>query len=143
VLRVLGASLIAWPVSGLLMSLVFSQTPQSDSALLGAWTSVFRWAWVYLLALPFYGSIFFGHFVFIVGLFQLAELTKQEQPDRKATLLVAATLTGGVLLKVASYVIFLPDNWAIALFLADSLLAVLVIFLTRPIASKSSLLLKQ
>ena len=86
---------------------------------------------------------FFGHFVFIVGLFQLAELTKQEQPDRKATLLVAATLTGGVLLKVASYVIFLPDNWAIALFLADSLVAVLVIFLTRPIASKSSLLLKQ
>jgi hypothetical protein len=141
--RALVASLIAWPVTGLLMSLVFSQTPQSESELLGAWTPLFQWVWLNLLALPLYGSVFFGHFVFIVGLFQLAERTKHQQPERKATLLVVATLSGGVLLKVASYVVFLPDTWGIALLLVDSLVAIFVIFLTAPRARKSSLLLEK
>lgn len=139
--RTLVASLVAWPVPGLLMSLVFSQPSQSASESLGVWTLTLRWLWVNLLALPAYGSVFCGHFVFIAGLFQLAELTRQKQVGRKALLFVAATLSVGILLKTASYLVLLPDTWGIALLLLDSLIAICVIFLTRPRVNESSLVL--
>ena len=141
--RVALASLIAWPVSGLLISLFFSNTPQTDSEALGAWTPVFRWVFTNLLVLPFYGSFFLGHFVFAGGLFLLAELTKSRHPERKATLLAVASLLAGVLLKAASYAVGLPATWGIGLFLLDSLVAIFVIFLTGPRARKSSLLLEK
>lgn len=137
------ASLIAWPVTGILTSLVFEPLPPTDSEKYDFWTAIFGWAWKNMLAVPLYGSVFLGHIVFVVGLFLLAERTKHRQPDRKATLLVVATLAGGVILKAASYVVFLPDTWGIGLFLADSLVAIFVIFLTAPLARKSSLLLEK
>lgn len=137
------ASLIAWPVTGILTSLVFEPLPPTDSEKYDFWTAIFGWAWKNMLAVPLYGSVFVGHVVFVVGLFLLAERTKHRQPERKATLLVVATLAGGVILKAASYVVFLPDTWGIGLFLADSLVAIFVIFLTAPLARKSSLLLEK
>lgn len=137
------ASLIAWPVTGILTSLVFEPLPPTDSEKYDFWTAIFGWAWKNMLAVPLYGSVFLGHIVFVVGLFLLAERTKHRQPERKATLLVVATLAGGVILKAASYVVFLPDTWGIGLFLADSLVAIFVIFLTAPLARKSSLLLEK
>lgn len=137
------ASLIAWPVTGILTSLVFEPLPPTDSEKYDFWTAIFGWAWKNMLAVSLYGSVFLGHIVFVVGLFLLAERTKHRQPDRKATLLVVATLAGGVILKAASYVVFLPDTWGIGLFLADSLVAIFVIFLTAPLARKSSLLLEK
>lgn len=137
------ASLIAWPVTGILASLVFEPLPPTDSEKYDFWTAIIGWAWKNMLAVPLYGSVFLGHIVFVVGLFLLAERTKHRQPERKATLLVVATLAGGVILKAASYVVFLPDTWGIGLFLADSLVAIFVIFLTAPLARKSSLLLEK
>lgn len=137
------ASLIAWPVTGILTSLVFEPLPPTDSEKYDFWTAIIGWAWKNMLAVPLYGSVFLGHIVFVVGLFLLAERTKHRQPERKATLLVVATLAGGVILKAASYVVFLPDTWGIGLFLADSLVAIFVIFLTAPLARKSSLLLEK
>lgn len=137
------ASLIAWPVTGILTSFVFEPLPPTDSEKYDFWTAIFGWAWKNMLAVPLYGSVFLGHIVFVVGLFLLAERTKHRQPERKATLLVVATLAGGVILKAASYVVFLPDTWGIGLFLADSLVAIFVIFLTAPLARKSSLLLEK
>jgi len=141
--RVALASLIAWPVTGILTSLVFEPLPPLDSEKYHFWTAIFGWAWKNLLAVPLYGGAFLGHIVFVVGLFLLAELTKSRHPGRKATLLVVATLSGGVLLKTASYVVFLPDTWGIALLLVDSLVAIFVIFLTAPLARKSLLLLEK
>jgi hypothetical protein len=141
--RVALASLIAWPVTGILTSLVFEPLPPLDSEKYDFWTAIFGWAWKNLLAVPLYGSAFLGHIVFVVGLFLLAERTKHQQPERKATLLVVATLSGGVILKAASYVVFFPDTWGIGLFLVDSLAAIFVIFLTSPLARKSSLLLEK
>jgi hypothetical protein len=137
------ASLIAWPVTGILTSLVFEPLPPTDSEKYDFWTAIFGWAWKNMLAVPLYGSVFLGHIFFVVGLFLLAERTKHRHPERKATLLVVATLAGGVILKAASYVVFLPDTWGIGLFLADSLVAIFVIFLTAPLARKSSLLLEK
>ena len=137
------ASLIAWPVSGLLISLFLSNTSQSDSEAFGTWTPVITWIWISLWVIQIYGSFFLGHFVFAGGLFLLAELTKSRHPGRKATLVAVASLFAGVLLKAASYVVSFPDTWGIALLLVDSLLAIVVIFLTAPIARKSSLLLEK
>ncbi len=137
------ASLIAWPVTGILTSLVFEPLPPLDSEKYDFWTAIFGWAWKNLLAVPLYGSAFLGHIVFVVGLFLLAELTKSRHPGRKATLVAVASLFAGVLLKAASYIVFLPDTWGIGLFLADSLVAIFVIFLTAPLARKSSLLLEK
>ncbi len=137
------ASLIAWPVTGILTSLVFEPLPPLDSEKYDFWTAIFGWAWKNLLAVPLYGSAFLGHIVFVVGLFLLAELTKSRHPGRKATLVAVASLFAGVLLKAASYVVFLPDTWGIGLFLADSLVAIFVIFLTASLARKSSLLLEK
>lgn len=100
------ASLIAWPVTGILTSLVFEPLPPTDSEKYDFWTAIFGWAWKNMLAVPLYGSVFLGHIVFVVGLFLLAERTKHRHPERKATLLVVATLAGGVILKAASYVVF-------------------------------------
>jgi hypothetical protein len=141
--RALVASLIAWPVTGILTSLVFEPLPPLDSEKYHFWTAIFGWAWKNLLAVPLYGSAFLGHIVFVVGLFLLAERTKHQQPERKATLVAVASLFAGVLLKAASYVVFLPDTWGIGLFLVDSLVAIFVIFLTAPLARKSSLLLEK
>jgi hypothetical protein len=141
--RVALASLIAWPVTGILTSLVFEPLPPLDSEKYDFWTAIFGWAWKNLLAVPLYGSAFLGHIVFVVGLFLLAELTKSRHPGRKATLVAVASLFAGVLLKAASYVVFLPDTWGIGLFLADSLVAIFVIFLTASLARKSSLLLEK
>ncbi|MEY2674627.1 MAG: hypothetical protein RLZZ514_1192 [Actinomycetota bacterium] len=137
------ASLIAWPVTGILTSLVFEPLPPLDSEKYDFWTAIFGWAWKNLLAVPLYGSAFLGHFVFAGGLFLLAELTKSRHPGRKATLVAVASLFAGVLLKAASYIVFLPDTWGIGLFLADSLVAIFVIFLTASLARKSSLLLEK
>jgi hypothetical protein len=141
--RVALASLIAWPVTGILTSLVFEPLPPLDSEKYDFWTAIFGWAWKNLLAVPLYGSAFLGHFVFAGGLFLLAELTKSRHPGRKATLVAVASLFAGVLLKAASYIVFLPDTWGIGLFLADSLVAIFVIFLTASLARKSSLLLEK
>lgn len=141
--RVALASLIAWPVSGLLISLFLSNTSQSDSEAFGTWTPVITWIWISLWVIQIYGSFFLGHFVFAGGLFLLAELTKSRHPGRKATLVAVASLFAGVLLKAASYVVSFPDTWGIGLFLADSLVAIFVIFLTAPLARKSSLLLEK
>jgi uncharacterized PurR-regulated membrane protein YhhQ (DUF165 family) len=108
--RVALASFIAWPVTGILTSLVFEPLPPLDSEKYHFWTAIFGWAWKNLLAVPLYGGAFLGHIVFVVGLFLLAELTKSRHPGRKATLLVVATLSGGVLLKAASYVVFFAGH---------------------------------
>ena len=140
-LRTIAASLLAWPLTGILTGLIFEKTPLLDSEKISVWRTAFRWVWVNLFAIPMYGGVFLGHFVFICGLYWLANLTKQAQPGRKASLLTVVTLLVGTILKFASFTFFMGWHWESLLLVADSLLAVLIIFVTKPQLRKSSLLL--
>lgn len=140
--RVILASLLAWPITGILTSLVFSQTPKLDSEKdLPAWTAVFRWVWLNLFAIPLYGGAFLGHFVFLAGLFLLAKLMNRQKQERKAARVATATLLAGVVLKAASYTFLMGWHWETLLLVLDSLAAILVVYLTQPRASESLLVL--
>ncbi len=140
--RVVLASLLAWPITGILTSLVFSQTPKLDSEkYLSAWTLAYRWVWTNLWVAPLYGGIFLGHFVFLAGLFLFAKLTIRRQQERKTVLVATAMLLVGLILKAASYTFFMGWHWETLLLVSDSLGAFLVVYLTRPRASESSLVL--
>ncbi|MFM6978071.1 MAG: hypothetical protein ACKOWR_05095 [Micrococcales bacterium] len=55
--------------------------------------------------------------------------------------MASATLLAGVILKAASYTFLMGWHWETLLLIADSLAALLVVYLTRPRASESSLVL--
>jgi hypothetical protein len=141
--RIAASCLLAWPVTGILSAVVFQPLPPLDSYSFLPWREAFAWVWKNLLGLPLYGGLFLGHFVFVVGLYLLAKLTNRSQPEPKSVIVAVSTLLAGITLKFASFTFFMGLHWEILLLVADSLVAISVIYLTRPRVKESSLVLKK